>query len=146
MSRWKGHPKRYGGPWYGNDFRRAVFERGVRQHFPMLRGITRTSRNKAGRLYQAQLDVPHYEQRRVETFFSKQAPSVAKITADGPTNSPHRYDERRLCVWHPEDPDSERWVLEDGLLMLLGLITAHLFREAWWRETGEWLGPEVGHP
>jgi hypothetical protein len=31
-------------------------------------------------------------------------------------------------------------VIEDGLLVLLGLIGLHLFREAWWRETGEWPG------
>jgi len=36
-------------------------------------------------------------------------------------------------------------VLRDGLLCLLGMITAHLFREAWWRETGEWLGPTAAH-
>jgi hypothetical protein len=49
-------------------------------------------------------------------------------------------------MWYPQDPDAHRWVFEDGLLVLLGLIAAHLFREAWWRETGEWLGPEAGHP
>ena len=146
MSRWKGPRKRYGGPWYGNDSRCAFFEHGVKQQFPTLRGITRKSGSKAGRTYKALLDVPHYEQRQVEIFFSKQTPSLAKITADGPTDSPHRYSERELCIWYPGDLDSEKWVVEDGLLMLLGLIIAHLFREAWWRETGEWLGPEKGHP
>ena len=33
----------------------------------------------------------------------------------------------------------------DGLLVLLNYIQAHLFREAWWREKGEWLGPEAPH-
>lgn len=146
MSRWKGPRKRYGGPWYGNDKRRAVFERGVKQQFPKLSGTTRKSGSKSGRTYKVLLDVPHYEQRHVEIFFSKRAPSSAKITADGPTDSPHRYSERKLCIWYPDDPVSEKWVVEDGLLMLLGLIIAHLFREAWWRETGEWLGPEKGHP
>ncbi len=42
-------------------------------------------------------------------------------------------------------PAKNRWVFDDGLVTLLGHIAAHLFREAWWRETGEWLGPEVGH-
>ena len=32
-----------------------------------------------------------------------------------------------------------------SLLMLLVMVEAHLFREAWWRETGEWLGPEKSH-
>ena len=146
MSRWKGPRKRYGGPWYGNDHRRAVFERGVKKHFSTLRGTSHKAGSKAGRIYEALLDIPHYEQRRVEIFFSKWTPSSVKITADGPTNSPHRYGERELCIWYPWDPDSERWVVEDGLLMLLGLIIAHLFREAWWRESGEWLGPEKEHP
>ena len=145
MARWKGHRKRYGGPWYGNDFQRAVFERGVKQHFPEVRGDTRTSGLKAGRAYKVLLEVPHYEPRRIEILFSKKTPKWAKITADGPTESLHRYGERELCIWYPKDPDTAKWVFEDGLLMLLGMITAHLFREAWWRETGEWLGPEVGH-
>lgn len=64
--------------------------------------------------------------------------------ADGPT-SPHRYKDGGLCIWHPSDAVEYRWVFEDGLLQLLGHIAAHLFREAWWRETGEWLGPEAPH-
>jgi hypothetical protein len=75
---------------------------------------------------------------------------IPKIHADGPTESPHRYSERRLCIWYPSDPPEQKWVFEDGLLMLINHIQAHLFREAWWRETGgydggEWLGPEVTH-
>ena len=146
MGKWKGPRKRYGGPWYGNDKRRAIFERGAKQQFPTLRGTTCKSGSKAGHTYKVILDVPHYEQRKVEIFFSKQTPPLAKITADGPTDSPHRYGDGTLCIWYPDDPVLERWVVEDGLLMLLGLIIAHLFREAWWRETGEWLGPEKGHP
>jgi hypothetical protein len=49
-------------------------------------------------------------------------------------------------MWYPDDPKENRWVFEDGLLALLGHISAHLFREAWWRETGKWPGPESGHP
>jgi hypothetical protein len=60
--------------------------------------------------------------------------------------SPQVRDPHRLCIWDPDDPDENRWVFKDGLLVLMGLIAAHLFREAWWRETGEWLGPEAGHP
>ena len=84
MTRWKVRTKRYGGPWYGNDRQRVSFERGAKQHFPALRGDIRTSGNKAGRTYRVILDVPHYEQRRVEILFSKQAPRLARITADGP--------------------------------------------------------------
>jgi hypothetical protein len=48
-------------------------------------------------------------------------------------------------MWDPDGPPGEKWLFEDGLVALLGLTAAHLFREAWWRETGEWLGPEIGH-
>ena len=144
MSRWSG-PRRYGGPWYGNDAQRVLFERGVRQNFAAMQGTTHKSGDNSGRVYKVTVDVPNYEPRRVEILFPKKSPKYVKITVDGPTDSPHRYREHQLCIWHPDDPTKNRWVFEDGLLHLLGLILAHLFREAWWRETGEWLGPEVGH-
>lgn len=78
-------------------------------------------------------------------LFGKDYARHPVVTADGPTDSPHRYDEHRLCMWLPGDPTEQRWVFEDGLLALLGMASAHLFREAWWRETGEWLGPEAPH-
>ena len=33
----------------------------------------------------------------------------------------------------------------DGLLALLDIVQTHLFKEAWFRMTGEWLGAEVPH-
>jgi hypothetical protein len=145
MTPWK-KPWRYGGPWYGNDTQRVRFERGTKRHFPSLTGMTRTSGPKSGRSYKVIIDVPYYETRRVEIFFPKRTPSLPTSTADGPTHSPHRYAAGELCIWYPNDPENHRWMIEDGLLVLLGLIGLHLFREAWWRETGEWPGPEAGHP
>ena len=145
MIRRRGHPKRYGGPWYGNDVQRTVFERGAKRHFPALQCVTRTGGPRVGRNYDVLLDVPHYEERRVEILFPRRAPTRAEISADGPSDSPHRYGDGHLCIWYPDDPPGQKWVFEDGLLVLIGMTTAHLFREAWWRETGEWLGPEVGH-
>jgi hypothetical protein len=48
-------------------------------------------------------------------------------------------------MWHPDDPPDLRWLPKDGLVGLIGMACCHLFREAYWRETGKWLGPEV-HP
>jgi len=48
-------------------------------------------------------------------------------------------------MWHPGDPPEQQWLFADGLLALLNIIQAHLFKEAWWREMGEWLGPEAPH-
>lgn len=91
------------------------------------------------------INVPHYERRHVEIRFEKASPRTSRIYADGPL-SPHRYKDESLCIWHPGDAVENRWVFEDGLLQLLGHVEAHLFREAWWRETAEWLGPEAPHP
>jgi hypothetical protein len=98
--------------------------------------------------------VPEYgETRQVEIRFENWS-RVPKIFVDGPagpTASPHRYSANRLCVWYPSDPDDQKWIFEDGLLMLICLIQLHLFRETWWRETGgldddgEWLGPQAPH-
>ncbi len=50
-----------------------------------------------------------------------------------------------MCIWYPGDGEDQRWVPEDGLLALLGMTAVHLFKEAYWRETGEWLGEEAPH-
>lgn len=67
------------------------------------------------------------------------------VFADGPTDSPHRFDDGSLCMWHPADPPNRRWRMADGLLDLLDTIRGHLLREAIWRETGEWPGEEAPH-
>jgi hypothetical protein len=90
------------------------------------------------------MEVPYYEPRHIEIRFEQWSRSP-KVFVDGPTDSPHRYSDGSLCMWYPDDPPEQRWVFPDGLLALLNYIQAHLFREAWWRETGEWLGPEAPH-
>lgn len=90
------------------------------------------------------MEVPHYETRTVEIRFSDWS-RRPEVFVDGPDESPHRYSDGSLCMWYPDDAPERRWVFADGLLALLNLIQAHLFREAWWRETGEWLGPEAPH-
>lgn len=88
--------------------------------------------------------MPHYEPRNVEIRFSDRS-RTPDVFVDGPTESPHRYKDGGLCMWYPWDRSEQRWVFSDGLLALLNYIQAHLFREAWWREMGEWLGPEAPH-
>lgn len=90
------------------------------------------------------MKVPYYDRRQVEIRFNNWS-KTPKVFADGPTDSPHRYADGSLCMWHPADPRELCWDFRDGLLMLLNYIQAHLFREAWWRETGEWLGAEAPH-
>jgi 23S rRNA G2445 N2-methylase RlmL len=43
-------------------------------------------------------------------------------------------------MWFPGDPLERRWRRRDGAAALTGHIAGHLIREAWWRQTGEWIG------
>ena len=98
---------------------------------------------RRGYEYNVTVPVPHYEARKICIRFRGMS-DVPAVFADGPQESSHRYANGSLCMWFPEDPLDRRWVFADGLLNLIGLAIAHLFREAWWRETGEWAGEEVG--
>jgi hypothetical protein len=93
--------------------------------------------------------VAGYEARNVVIEIDRRRPAHPRVYVDGPVESPHRhYGERGgrvLCLWHPADAASRRWIPEDGLLNLLGMISEHLFKEAWWREHHEWLGEEYPH-
>jgi hypothetical protein len=92
--------------------------------------------------YGGVVEVPHYEERHVIVLLLDDAPVVF---ADGPRDSPHRYAGTALCMWDPKDPASAKWTVDNGITDLLYRIRNHLFREAWWRERREWLGPEAPH-
>lgn len=137
MAAWR----RDAGPWYGNDRERVRFEGAARLTLPGLR-----VRGGVGWTYSLRVEVPHYVvQRDVTIAFSRPNPRVPKIRASGPSESPHRFDDGALCVWDPRGPANERWQFGDGLLHLIGLVVQHLFKEEWWREYKEWLGPEAPH-
>ena len=144
--RWSNAGKPFGGPWYGEFKRRLGFLAPARYLLPDLRvALASSQRKEAGfRLYFT-VDVPHYESRRVEVRFLRAAPMGVRVYVDGPKESRHRYRGGSLCMWEPDDPAENQWVFYDGLVALVGHIIVHLFKEAWWRETGEWLGPEVLH-
>lgn len=121
---------------------RLRFERGARAAYPDLRGGP--TKRTTGFRYVVTVEVPFYEPRVVTIIFPPRSQTPV-VLADGPPASPHRYDDGGLCMWFPGDPPAMRWRFSHGLLDLLDAIRAHLFREAWWREHNEWLGPEVGH-
>ena len=138
--------KGYGGPWY-NDHRSLVnFQRGVTKQIWDFSFKKVSNGKNSYAIYQFLIEVNGYGPRLVEIKFRQNGNQDFPIViADGPGDSPHRYQDKSLCLWYPYDPKSSRWVFADGLLHLLSIIQAHLFREAWWREYGEWLGPEKTH-
>ena len=99
-------------------------------------------------IWTASVLVDHDQWRAVTIEFDRRYPSQPNVYADGPTDSPHRYGDRgrtMLCLWLPTDDPERRWQVSDGLLALFGIAAHHLFKEAWWRETDEWLGAEAPH-
>ncbi len=98
-------------------------------------------------MYVIDIEVPYFDVSRRATFaFTNEKPIVPVIRADGPSDSPHRYADGSLCIWDWRGPAHQRWEVRDGLLHLVGLVEVHLFKESWWRENREWLGPEAPHP
>jgi hypothetical protein len=70
-----------------------------------------------------------------------------RVVAENWSGAPmkHTFGQNRLCMWYPHDPPDRRWRREQGLLKLVDTALTHLFKELYFRETGEWLGEEVSH-
>lgn len=137
--------------WLEDAPRRGRIEAQARRAYP---NLTYARRRRTGRhvsIYRATVDVPGYEAREVTIEFDHKYPSTPSVFSDGPSSradSPHRYPDRartHLCIWYPKDPASRTWVPDDGILALFGMAAEHLFKEAWWREHGQWLGDEFPH-
>jgi hypothetical protein len=122
-------------------------EAGIHSRYPTIK-VYKSAKKLS---YELDVDVETYEPRRVTVVFEADRLRVeVRVFADGPSESPHRYKGNTLCMWHQKDPPELRWLPEHGLVALIEMTRRHLFREAWWRETGgwdggEWLGPET-HP
>lgn len=142
--------------WEQNYALRLRFEGAANAIYPAMRCRAVGRRKYARLVYILTVPVVEYEPRVIEMHFRRtsEAPELTRVYADGPADSPHRYrphfkDSMRrpsLCIWYPDDPPEQRWVMSDGLLSLIEMTRVHLFKEAYWRETGEWLGEEVAHP
>lgn len=141
--------------WEQNYAVRLRFERAAQAAYPSLVRTTTGHRKYARVVYRALVPVQGYESRTIEMHFRRTtpAPILSDVYADGPTESPHRFSPHRkdplqrpaLCIWYPDDPPERKWMPGDGLLTLIEMARMHLFKEAWYRETGEWLGEEVSH-
>jgi hypothetical protein len=141
--------------WEQNYGLRLRFERDAYGVYPGLRRSSTGRRKYARVVYRLLVPVEHYEWRTLDMHFQRTTPrpALTRVYADGPTESPHRYaphpkdpqQRPSLCIWYPDDPTEGRWVPSDGLLSLIEITRVHLFKEAYYRETGEWLGDEVPH-
>ena len=85
--------------------------------------------------------------RRVAIVFNG-SPSRSRpvVMADGPRTRRHRFTAYRplgLCLWYAHDDPAMQWRLEHGLVALIDITRLHLLREARFRQTGRWRGPEV---
>lgn len=131
-------------PWWRRDVvARGRMAASIRIRYPEIK-VSSSSRKLS---YELDLEVETYEARRVTIIFDVDyLPEGVRIFADGPEDSPHRFDDNSLCIWRREDPPELRWLSDKHRLVgLIEMTRRHLFREAYWRETGEWLGPET-HP
>lgn len=141
--------------WEQNYSARLRFERAAYIAYPSIWRSTTGHRKYARVVYRVLVPVHGYEPRTVEMHFRRTTPEpdVTRVYTDGPTESPHRYAPQRkdslrrpsLCIWYHDDPLERRWVPSDGLLTLIEMTRVHLFKEAYYRETGQWLGEEVSH-
>jgi hypothetical protein len=131
--------------WFDVVVERTFFERGLSVAYPNFEGRASTLRGARTRSYAGWVDLPHYRGQGIEIVFDGQRPrDYPKIFVAEP-GWKHRYGDGTLCVWERSHPESMRWVWADGLVTLIDAVRVHLFREAYWRETGEWPGPEVVH-
>lgn len=147
--------RRSSATWEQNYALRLRFERPAFVVYPNMSRTAVGHRQYARVVYRLVVPVPEYEPRTLEFQFRRTTskPQITRVYADGPSASPHRYaphpkdplQRASLCIWYPDDPPEQRWVSSNGLLSLVELTRVHLYKEAYWRETGEWLGEQVPH-
>ncbi len=111
------YPWRSRGPWYGRFADRLRFEGDARRHVVGLHVPRRT--RHGGVRYRWSVTPPGCERRQVRIDFPITSSRHPRVYVDGPTDSPHRYDDGSLCMWYPRDPLERRWVFDDGLMALL---------------------------
>lgn len=134
-----------GGPWYGEFRRRLTFEHEARRVYADVGGRLGRHGGLEGFIYRLTVDVPTYERRKLTIVFPRRYPRSPRIFADGPIVNRHRFDDGSLCMWYWRDPPDLRWTFDQGLLDLVNHAILHLFKEAWFLDTGEWLGDEIIH-
>lgn len=130
-------------PWFDIPARRVAFLRDLRGLDDVRTGKQR--KHRSGFVVTVTLHLTGVPQRQVIIQFLPRFPNVPRVYVDGPTESPHRYPDGTLCMWHPRDPLEQRWIPAAGAADLVTRIGVHLIKEEWHRQTGEWIGLEAEH-
>lgn len=130
--------------WFDDLASLYAFERDARRE---LGALHRRDASRPRRLvYELTLDVPAYDDpRHVRIEFVASRAVVPSVFVDGPDDSPHRYEDGSLCMYHPADPPKRRWIPNDGLAALIDYIRTHIFQEAEARAGRGWPGDEAPH-
>lgn len=130
--------------WFDDIPTLYAFERAARRE---LGGLQRSDTPCPRKLvYELDVDVPGYNiSRRARIEFRATPDVMPRVLVDGPDDSPHRYGDGSLCMYHPLDPCERRWVPGDGLAALIDTIRVHLFQEEDARRGHGWSGDEAPH-
>jgi hypothetical protein len=130
-------------PWYDQPGRRIGFVHQLGRLDGV--GIGRDPKRRSGFAVSFTVTPKGVPTRSVTVQFLPHSPIVPRVYVDGPSDSPHRYDDGTLCMWHPKDAPPMRWTPEAGPADLVIRIAVHLIKEEWFRRCGEWVGEEVTH-
>jgi hypothetical protein len=131
--------------WYARPAPRIYFQHRLADCGLRVRAIRPPRPHRDGYALAARILVEDVPEQTITIVFGPAEPGVPHVYTDVPTASPHRYRDGALCMWFPGDPPERRWTRRDGPVALLGQVVAHLLREEWWRQTGEWPGCEAPH-
>ncbi len=124
---------------------RMLYLHVFRRNDPATRTLKPPAKYRGAFALRTKITPPGTPTRTVQVIFPRGNPERPIVFSDGPTKSPHRFDDGSLCMWYPLDPTERRWTLNNGGEALLAHIASHLLREEWFRLTGAWAGEEVGH-
>jgi len=105
--------------------------------------------DEASIAYRFAIDVPVHDEKRIaRARFEDGRGADPRIHVDGPRCLRHRFRNDSLCMWFGPDAESERWVVGDGLLELVGHIEVHAYCEAECRAGWRWPKAEApgDHP
>jgi len=130
-------------PWFDIPGRRVAFIRELRALGYSRLGGSKTP--NSGFVVSLLLHPDGIPERRVTIQFLPRSPLIPRVHVDGPAESPHRYADGTLCMWHPDDSPPAIWAPSAGAADLVTRIAVHLLKEEWFRRTGEWIGDEVQH-